>query len=62
MQILSTVSVCVARQCCVWSVQISLFTDPLFSLQSPSSVGDKNNINHGGFIDRQRKGVVEGGK
>ena len=38
---------------------ISLFTDPLFSLQSPSSARDKK-LNRGGFIDRQRKEVVVG--
>ena len=32
-------------------MSISLSTDPLFSLQSPSSASDC-----GGFIDRQRKG------
>ena len=37
----------------------SLFTDPLFSLQSPSSARDKK-INRGGFIDRQRKGIGVG--
>ena len=34
------------------------FTDPLFSLLSPSSVHDKKNRN--GFIDRQRKEVMVG--
>ena len=33
----------------------SLFTDPLFSLQSPSSARDKKQIRRG-FIDRQCKG------
>ena len=37
----------------------SLFTDSLFSLQSPSSARDKKK-NRGGFIERQRKGVVVG--
>ena len=32
----------------------SLFTDPLFSLQIPSSARDKKQI-RGGFIDRQRR-------
>ena len=34
----------------------SLFTDPLFSLQSPARVRKKR----GGFIDHQRKGVWVG--
>ena len=38
---------------------VSLFTDPLFSIQSPSSARDKK-INHGGFIDRRHKGVGVG--
>ena len=37
---------------------ISLFTDPLFSLRSPSSAVIK--LNRRGFIERQRKGVVVG--
>ena len=37
----------------------SLFTDPLLSLQSPSSARDKKH-NLGEFIDRQRKGVGVG--
>ena len=36
----------------------SLFTDPLFSLQSPSNARDKKKTkNRGRYIDRQRKGV-----
>ena len=34
------------------------FTDPLFSLLSPSSAHDKKNRN--GLIDRQRKEVMVG--
>ena len=37
----------------------NLFTDPLFSLQSPSSARDKK-YNHGEFIDRRCKGVGVG--
>ena len=37
----------------------SLFTDPLFFLQSPSSARDKKH-NRGEFVDRQRKGVGVG--
>ena len=39
------------------SGKLSLFTDPLFSLQSPSSAR-----NRGRFIDRLRKGVGMGEK
>ena len=40
----------------------SLFTDPLFSLQSLSNARDKKKIkNRGRYIDRQRKGVGLGG-
>ena len=38
----------------------SLFTDPLFSLQSPSRVRDKKK--NGGYIDHQRKRVGVGKK
>ena len=38
---------------CLWHP--SLFTDPLFFLQSPLSARDKNKKS-GGFIDHQRKG------
>ena len=40
--------------------EYSLFTDFLFSLQSPSSAGDKIIINCGGFIDHPHKGVNGG--
>ena len=40
----------------------SLFTDPLFSLQSPSNARDKKKTkNRGRYIDRQRKGLDRAG-
>ena len=45
--------------CCLFWLASSVVTDPLFSLQSPSSSGDKIWA-AGNLCDRQRKGVVVG--
>ena len=43
----------------MFKTNYSLFTDPLFSLESPSSSPDKKQT-AGEFFDRQRKGVGVG--